>query len=115
METALAWYENPAFWASMAAIAAVISAFFAGLSYRKTTREMIDIVKADILILVSRARDNKEFKEIFIPSPEGILGIDRGEVSALLSKTHIKYHRNKWSKIIPAAFEELSREKFEGF
>ena len=116
MEPTLMWYKNPAVWAALvASIAAVISAVFACLSNRKSAREMLDIVKADILILVAKARTEKEFEEIFGRSPEGILEIDKDAVRVLLSKNDIKYRRKKWSKITDAAFEELKMAKFEGF
>ena len=119
MEPTLMWYKNPAVWATVAAvvaaIAAVISALFAGLSQRKSAREMLDIVKADILILVSKKRTVGTHEKMFIPSPEGILGIDKNEVRILLLKEDRKYKKKKWDRIMEAAFEELKMAKFEGF
>ena len=116
MENTVMCYENPAVWSAVvAAVAAVISALFAGLSHRKSARERLDIVKADILILVAKARTEKEFEQIFGYSPQGILEIHEDAVRVLLSKNDMKYRRKKWSKITAAAFEELKLAKFEGF
>ena len=111
METTLVWYENPAFWASMAAIAAIVSAFFAGLTTKKTVREILDIVKADILIFVSESSDPK----LWQPSPENINHLDVGELINLMSKRDKKYQKDKWAKVIRAAVEELKSEGFIDF
>lgn len=59
------WWENSALWS---AVAACISAFFAGLTIylrtKKSTREMIDIVKADILVFTSEADGRKAWRDI---------------------------------------------------
>ena len=123
------WWENATLWSAVAAcisaVAACISAFFAALTVylrnQKSTREMIDIVKADILVFTSEADGRKAWKEISTLSQtlegEGI-GPRIHRLAELLAierigkKSDKKYSRAEWLWIIPAAMEELRNEGY---
>lgn len=117
------WWENSALWS---AVAACISAFFAGLTIyftnKKSTREMIDIVKADILVLTSDLDGRRIWKETSDRSQQ-LEGGGRGpriqRFADLLAtkrkkkKRDKRYLRGKWIWIIPAAMEELRKEGYK--
>ena len=115
------WWENATLWS---AVAACISAFFAGLTVffriQKSTREMIDIVKADILVLTSAADGRKKWQNIFKTAQtlEG-LGPHIRQLAGLLATKKVgmkrdkKYLSVKWVWIIPAAIEELHNEGYK--
>ena len=117
------WWENSALWS---AAAACISAFFAGLTIcltnKKSTREMIDIVKADILVFTSEVHGREAWGKISTISQrlegEGI-GPRTHRLAELLAikqkqkKRNRKYLRGKWVWIIPAAVEELRKEGYK--
>lgn len=103
--------------AYVSAAAAVVSAFFAGLaivfSRRLSTREKLDIVKADTLRFVS-IKENRDkwiitgkLSQIF---DGGGIGPDARRLARYLG---FKYIRKKWYILIPAAIEELRHEGYE--
>ena len=111
------WWENSVLWS---AVAACISAFFAGLTvyftYRKTTRQMIDITKADILVLTSGVQGRESWKATSNLSQEfegGNIGPRTDRLAKLLSVRSKRYLKDKWLWIIPAAVEELRNEGFK--
>lgn len=101
----------------VSAAAAVFSAFFAGIailfSFRRSTREKLDIVKADILRFVS-IKENRDkwiitgkLSQIF---DGGGVGPDAKRLARYLG---FKYIRKKWYILIPAAIEELRHEEYQ--
>ena len=113
MEGIVAHFNNPAL---VAAWAAVVSAFFAGLvflsSRRPSTREKIDILKAEILRVVSVVDDRQQWIAVATISRQvegwGI-GPDIRRLAGLLGAM---YKRKKWVILIPAAIEELRHEGY---
>lgn len=117
------WWENPTL---LSAGAACISAFFAGLTTylttKKSTREMIDIVKADILVLTAGVESRELWQEIFVTSQQlegGGIAAQTDRLAEFLAakrknrKGEKKYLRAKWQWIIPAAIEELRNEGYK--
>lgn len=88
------WWENPALFS---AVAACISAIFAGLAIylttKKSTREMIDIVKADILVLTTDAESRKLWQKIFVMSQQlegGGIGPRTDRLAEFLATKRVK-------------------------
>ena len=105
--------SDPAY---LSAAAAGLSAFFAGVAIlfalRKSTREKLDIVKADILRFISIKENRDEwvitgrFSQIF---DGGGIGPDARKLARYLG---FKYRRKKWFILLPAAIEELRHEGY---
>ena len=117
------WWENSALWS---AVAACISASFAGLTLylttKKSTREMIDIVKADILVFTSEMHCREIWQKTSDLSQTlegGGIGPRTQRLADLLAakrkkkKRDRRYKRSKWLYIIPAAIEELRKEGYK--
>ena len=100
----------------VSAVAAAISAVFAGLAFlfsrRPSRRDMIDILKIEILQIVSSVKSRKRWIETIGRSMylEGAgLGPRAGSLAACLGP---KYQKRKWVVLIPVALEELKREEY---
>ena len=100
----------------MSAGAAAVSAFFAGLAFlfsrRLSTREKIDILKAEILRFVSIVENRQAWVTMGILSRQ-IEGWGIGpDVRSLADFLGAKYKKEKWVVLIPAAIEELRHEGY---
>lgn len=114
MEKVIVKLSDPVY---LSAAAAVLSAFFAGIailfSLRSSTRERLDIVKADILRFVSIKQNRDKWvitgrlSQIFDGSG---IGPDARRLARYLG---FKYKRKKWCILLPAAIEELRHEGYE--
>ena len=101
----------------VSAMASVISAFCAGLvfvySRRLSTREKLDILKAEILRFVSIVENRQKWTTTAKLSQmfdgDGI-GPDARRLAGYLG---FKYKRKKWLILIPAAIEELRHEGYQ--
>ena len=105
--------ETPA---GVSALGAVLSALFAGLAFvfsrRLSPREKLDILKAEILRVVSIEYSKKDWDFLWINSTvhegDGV-GPDARSLAIVLGPKYIKY---QWVVLIPAAVEELKHEGY---
>ena len=112
--------------------AAAISAIFAGLAFlfsrKLSRRDMVDILKVEILQVVSSVQGRKAWIETVelskIVDSQGIAGPRADRLAGLLGvrtnntlkswlKIKSKYETKKWLWLIPVALEELKREGYE--
>lgn len=97
----------------ISAIAAVFSAAAAVLavwfSRRLSTRDRIDILKGEILELVS----SQQGREAWIKTKDlSILGYGGPRSRDLARLLKRKYQKDKWVKLLPAALEALKNEGY---
>lgn len=95
----------------LSAGAAVVSAICAYLSQKPSRRDMIDILKVEILQVayteegrdswVNIVHNSEVYEDYFGPNPESL--------AVLLSR---KYRKKKWVNLILPALEELKREGY---
>ena len=99
--------------AAAAALSALCALFTVLFSRRLSARERVDILKAEILRVVSVVDDRQEWIGIATVSRQvdgwGI-GPDVRRLAGLLGA---KYKRKKWIIFIPAAIEELRHESYD--
>ena len=101
----------------VSAAAAALSALCALLTFlfsrRLSARERVDILKAEILRVVSVVDDRQEWigdsDSISTKLTAGVLDPDVRRLAGLLGA---KYKRKKWIIFIPAAIEELRHESY---
>ena len=102
--------------ALVSAWAAFISACFAGLAFlssrRLSTREKIDILKAEILRVISTAHDRADWIATGTVSRYTKGGGIGPDVRSLAGFLGTKYKRKKWIVLIPTAIEELRNEGY---
>ena len=83
---------------------------------KKTTkREMIDIIKDDVLILISSVQGRAIWQETVFISQKyqgNGKGPKVGTLAELLSVKDSRYKEDKWQWLIPVALEELKREGY---
>ena len=97
--------------------AAVVSAFFAGLAFlfsrKLSTREMIDILKAEILVIFTSQQKQLEVIQAVKSSYQGDGGatVDVKDLARFLRNPN--HRRGKWLILFPAAFEELKHEGYK--
>ena len=128
--------HTPAF---ISAVAAAISAVFAGLAFllsrRISRREMVDILKLEVLQVVSTVQGREGWIKTVNISSEldgggigpridrlaGLLGVIYTNPDAplylrfkakLKSKHKNKYETDKWMALLPIALEELKKEGY---
>ena len=93
--------------AAVSAICAFLSFWF---SRKMSERDMLNLVKVEILKVVSSARgqadwiQEMEFSKTF---EGGGVGVRVNSLASLLGR---KYKRKKWVSLIPPALEELKKE-----
>jgi len=111
----------------ISAAAAAISAFFAGLAFlfsrRVSRREMVDILKLEILQVVSTVQGREAWIKIATISrmyEGGEVGPRIDRLAGLLGvmyqskrKRKSKYQKDKWLIILPIALEELKKEGYK--
>ena len=94
--------------------AAVVSAFFAGLAFlssrRLSRRDMVDILKVEILRVVSSVQGRDAWTETVNLSIQVDGGPRVGRLAGLLGS---KYKKRKWLWLIPVDLEELKREGYQ--
>jgi hypothetical protein len=97
----------------ISAIAAVFSAAAAVLavwfSRRLSTRDRIDILKGEILELVSSQQGREAWIQIKNLSTLSYGGPRSGDLAGLLKR---KYQKDKWVRLLPAALEALNNEGY---
>ena len=84
-------------------------------SAKATKREMIDIIKDDVLILISSVQGRAIWqKTVFISRKyQGNgKGPKVGTLAELLAVKDSKYKEDEWQWLIPVALEELKREGY---
>ena len=98
----------------ISAVAAAISAVFAGLvflfSRRLSRREMVDALKLEILRVVSSVQGRHDWQLMVMNSTiheGGGVGPIAETLAVLLPR---KYRKKKWVNLIPPALEELKQE-----
>ena len=106
--------------------AAAISALFAGLAFlfsrRVSRREMVDILKMEILQVVSTVQGREGWLQVVAiskkydggPGPRidrlaGLLGV----MYQSKRKRKTKYQKDKWMALLPIALEELKKEGYK--
>ena len=119
----------------VSALAAAVSAFCALLTFlfsrKPSRRDMVDILKVEILQVVSSAQGKDIWTKMVSISgayEDGVSGIRVDGIASLLSrnvenkfmytlkswfKIKSKYEREKWLWFIPVALEELKRENYQ--
>ena len=128
IEEMLANFENPAFVGAWAAVVVAIitvlkfvvprkkSKRLKSITPQKTTkREMIDIIKDDVLILISSVQGRTIWqKTVFISQKyQGNgKGPKVGTLAELLAVKDSKYKEDEWQWLIPVALEELKRDGY---
>ena len=112
----------------ISAAAAAISAFFAGLAFlfsrRVSRREMVDILKLEILQVVSTVQGREAWIKMATISrmyEGGGVGPRMDRLAGLLGimyqskrKRKSKYQKDKWMALLPIALEELKQEGYRG-
>ena len=102
----------------VSAAAAMISAFFAGLTFmfsrKMSRRDKIDHLKIEILQIVSNAQGRsawiRTLDELQRFDADGDVRTVR--VDALVGLLSHRYHKSKWFRLFPAALEELKNEGY---
>ena len=112
----------------ISAVAAAISAFLAGLAFlfsrRVSRREMVDILKLEILKVVSTVQGREAWLTMVAVSQryDGAgVGPRMDRLAGLLGvmyqskrKRKSKYQKDKWMALLPIALEELKQEGYRG-
>ncbi|MDE0397687.1 MAG: hypothetical protein OXL96_07795 [Candidatus Poribacteria bacterium] len=106
--------------------AAAISALFAGLAFlfsrRVSRREMVDILKMEILQVVSTVQGREGWLQVVAISRmyDGGAGPRIDRLAGLLGgmyqskrKRKSKYQKDKWMALLPIALEELKKEGYK--
>ena len=111
--------------------AAAISALFAGLAFlfsrRVSRREMIDILKLEILQVVSTVQGREAWIKMAtisrmyegegvgprIDRLAGLLGVMYQSKLKFNRKRKSKYQKDKWMALLPIALEELKKEGYK--
>ncbi len=97
--------------------AAVVSAICAYLTFRfsrkLSTQEKLDILKAEILRVVSPLETRKKWRETVNKSyyDSGNIAADVNDLAELLGPD---YQGSEWVKLLPAAIIELKDEQYGG-
>ena len=111
MKCIIANIKNPVL---VSAWAAVVSAFFAGLAFlssrRLSRRDMVNILKVEILRVVSSVQGRDAWTETVNLSIQVDGGPRVGRLAGLLGS---KYKKRKWLWLIPVDLEELKREGYQ--
>lgn len=99
-----------AFAAGISAICALITLVVYLFSRQLSRREMLDLVKVDILEVVSNAQAYELWKQTMALSAM-LHGLPKvKELADFLAAKESKYKKDKWKRLILPALEELKRE-----
>ncbi len=127
-ENIVAFFNDPVRVSTTAAAISALTALLTYLSSKKLSRrDMVDILKVEILEVVSSAHGrNAWFKMLSISgsSENGVTGVRADGIAGLLgvgTKSRIlswfrmksKYERRKWIWLLPVTVEELKREGYQ--
>ena len=101
---------------ALAVGAAIVSAACAFLAYRQSkvlsTREKIDILKAEILQVISTIEGRKQWEASLMASYR-----ENGNIAANIEVVvplfESKYDDDNWIMLLPAALEELKNEGYD--